>query len=718
MSAAAADQPTTDASIIDDDTSHPEPSINLLSDTIFANGPGVDPTGLLPAGGDIDAVEHLLPLHQRMSGVMIAAHESVDRKLGAAIADLTVAELEALRTQITLREKQVLTSSSPTEVFAPLLPGDYGFTKASSPESDEATTSRRNTDERLSLVEYAQIREENAALAETVSTRATADLVTYLRRPEAEVVIPGQRRGKTPMKAATAFVASVLRLTFAAVDKRLTAAAAMWPDMQYRRTKLSAPKLAAQLEQGRISLATASVAQQNLSDIRQAVRRAGGDESTANDLVTQKEHEFVHHAVRNNTHTFSRYAKSRRDAVTNALIGPSKSLTEEQVQHEKGLFYDGPIGDSLHRVTAIVDEGQLLHLKAIRELATSLDSAISMVQVESDPQQQPAATQLRLSPEDDNAADDVANNPRITPADIDLGIAQLFDGRTKADRWLNTLMDFLSAGLILRKTYNPHASTEEEQRSESALQKAAEYSELLADILGMTPDEDDDDPSSEADPARTEAPPDPLASFIPPGYQLLRPNLDVIVEMSLQDFLAPDICPGEDRPLDLRSDDDRNTRSEVTNVVNQGMKPSPNITVPIGSPGNVNIDPGLARQQACTNRIIPMVLGSASQPLDVGRAQRIFPRAIRRALHVRDRGCIVPGCTVPAAWCDGHHTKPWEQGGPTSLANAALLCRHHHRATHKALLSIHFEADGLPSVSLPKALDPTQTRYRNVHWQG
>lgn len=714
MSTAAADPHTATDSPTASSTPHPEPSINLLADTIFANGLGAHPNGLLPDCDDIDAVEHLVPLRQRMSDVMVTAHETVDEKMGSALADLNLAELEALRTQITLREKQVLTTSELTEVFAPLDPKDHGFAASTGPEHEAATAPDRTTEGHLSLVEYVQIREENADLAETVSTRATADLVQYLRRPEAEIVIPGRRRGETPLKAATSFVASVLRSTFAAVDKRVSAAAAMWPEMQYRPTKLSTPLLASQLEQGRIPFASASAAQQKLSDIRQAVRRAGGDEPTADDLIAQKEREFVHHAVRNNPHTFSRYAKSRSDAVTNALIGPQRSLTDEQLQHEKGLFYDGPIGDSLHRVTAIVDEGQLLHLNAIRELATRLDSAISTIQTRPDAEEDEAA-QPRLSPEDENAADDVANNPRITPADVDFGIAQLFDGQTKADRWLNTLMDFLSAGLILRKTYTPSANDEEQQRCDDALDKAAEHSEVLADILGMGQDDDDDPP--EAEPSTTDTPPDPLAPFIPPGYQLLRPNLEVIVEMSLQDFDDAGCCSEEGCPLDDPDNSDSDNASKVARTIEQLNLQKTGIAEPVGSPGNVTVDPSIARQQACANRIIPMVLGSASQPLDVGRAQRLFPRAIRRALHVRDRGCIVPGCTVPAAWCDGHHTRPWERGGPTSLANAALLCRNHHGATHKALLTIHLEADGLPSVSLPKSVDPTQTRYRNVYWQ-
>jgi 5-methylcytosine-specific restriction endonuclease McrA len=70
-------------------------------------------------------------------------------------------------------------------------------------------------------------------------------------------------------------------------------------------------------------------------------------------------------------------------------------------------------------------------------------------------------------------------------------------------------------------------------------------------------------------------------------------------------------------------------------------------------------------------------------PLDVGRRTDVVPPAIRRALIVRDEGCRFPGCDRPQSWCDAHHVVHWADGGPTSLANLALLCRRHHHAVHE-----------------------------------
>ena len=94
------------------------------------------------------------------------------------------------------------------------------------------------------------------------------------------------------------------------------------------------------------------------------------------------------------------------------------------------------------------------------------------------------------------------------------------------------------------------------------------------------------------------------------------------------------------------------------------------------------ISAGQARMLACDAKIIPAVLGSKSQVLDVGAAARLFPTAVRRAIVLRDKGCVWPGCDRPAGWCDAHHVKFWANGGSTSFNNGVLLCRRHHSEIH------------------------------------
>ncbi len=49
-----------------------------------------------------------------------------------------------------------------------------------------------------------------------------------------------------------------------------------------------------------------------------------------------------------------------------------------------------------------------------------------------------------------------------------------------------------------------------------------------------------------------------------------------------------------------------------------------------------------ARRLACDACVIPLILGSDSMPLDVGRQQRLATTALRGALVQRDKGCAFP----------------------------------------------------------------------------
>lgn len=123
-----------------------------------------------------------------------------------------------------------------------------------------------------------------------------------------------------------------------------------------------------------------------------------------------------------------------------------------------------------------------------------------------------------------------------------------------------------------------------------------------------------------------------------------------------------------------------------------------------------------ARTLMCNAGIYPAVLNGKSQPLDIGRSKRLFPPHMKRALAARDRGCIYPGCTMPASRCEADHVDPWEEGGETRVDRGALLCPMHHHARHAGLFSL-IVADGKPpAVLLPKFLDPDQHPRRNTHW--
>jgi hypothetical protein len=122
------------------------------------------------------------------------------------------------------------------------------------------------------------------------------------------------------------------------------------------------------------------------------------------------------------------------------------------------------------------------------------------------------------------------------------------------------------------------------------------------------------------------------------------------------------------------------------------------------------------RRVACDAGVSFVLLDSHGVPLDVGRERRTVPPGLWTALVIRDRGCVFPGCTRPPEWCEAHHVRHWSDGGPTCLANCALLCGHHHRTVHHKGWAIQFGADGHPELVPPKWIDPDQVPRRNPYW--
>ena len=58
----------------------------------------------------------------------------------------------------------------------------------------------------------------------------------------------------------------------------------------------------------------------------------------------------------------------------------------------------------------------------------------------------------------------------------------------------------------------------------------------------------------------------------------------------------------------------------------------------------LELHPAVVRRLACDAEVIPVVLGTESQVLDVGRAHRSATEPLWRTLVARDRHCAFPGC--------------------------------------------------------------------------
>ncbi|GAB98414.1 hypothetical protein KILIM_162_00005, partial [Kineosphaera limosa NBRC 100340] len=71
------------------------------------------------------------------------------------------------------------------------------------------------------------------------------------------------------------------------------------------------------------------------------------------------------------------------------------------------------------------------------------------------------------------------------------------------------------------------------------------------------------------------------------------------------------------------------------------------------------LSPADVRMLACDAQIIPAVLGTRSELLDLGHAHRLAKPGLVTALELRDKTCTYPGCRIPAAWTDKHHLIHW-----------------------------------------------------------
>lgn len=169
---------------------------------------------------------------------------------------------------------------------------------------------------------------------------------------------------------------------------------------------------------------------------------------------------------------------------------------------------------------------------------------------------------------------------------------------------------------------------------------------------------------------------DVAQGLTPPIYSRWR--ADALVEMALRASAAGDDQPPA-RPLIV-------IRVDAANLAD----PDGTATTDTGHP----IAVAVVHRLMCDADLTRVVTNGPSQILDVGRDQRTATTAQRRALLIRDRHCLFPGCDRPPGWCQAHHIIWWENNGPTDLANLCLLCSRHHHDIHAGRFHLQRNADG------------------------
>ncbi|WP_334153187.1 HNH endonuclease signature motif containing protein, partial [Microbacterium sp.] len=117
-----------------------------------------------------------------------------------------------------------------------------------------------------------------------------------------------------------------------------------------------------------------------------------------------------------------------------------------------------------------------------------------------------------------------------------------------------------------------------------------------------------------------------------------------------------------------------------------------------------------ARHTACGGTIQRVLFDPEGRIIGIGVTDRIFTTPQRRAITLRDKECLIPGCHVPASWCEIHHVQEHARGGPTHTDNGVALCWHHHRTLDTSGWEIRMD-NGTPHVRGPAWWDPAR-RWR------
>ena len=113
----------------------------------------------------------------------------------------------------------------------------------------------------------------------------------------------------------------------------------------------------------------------------------------------------------------------------------------------------------------------------------------------------------------------------------------------------------------------------------------------------------------------------------------------------------------------------------------------------------------VARHTGCEGVVQRVVSDRSGRIIGIHTFDRVFNHHQRKAVTLRDGGCIIPGCRVPAGWCEIHHVTEHARGGPTHTDNGVLLCWHHHRTLDTSGWAIRMNL-GIPEVRGPAWWDP------------
>src|SRR5690625_5054263 len=298
--------------------------------------------------------------------------------------------------------------------------------------SDGQLSETRNDDaDTLSLGDLSRIAEENHRKFYNFQCRLALLLEGWFETIEARGATLAHK-GKQPFKNAKDFIARLNGIDIKEVERRLRIATAN--PTKPGASKMRAAKIEKAMADGKLDPASANYIIDRLRSIRAASKRAGATDAQADQLVSTKEGEFLAKALHAGPDEVRKFADRVKRSTNRQFTKPGTKLTPKQRQYEEGLRFVAPIGDNHVRLDWVISKWQYRHvLERLRQHINNLRSEIS-----------------RLN--DDTRHPDTARKSgadRITPADEEYEIPQLYDDRTAAQRWSHFILDILETGLVL-----------------------------------------------------------------------------------------------------------------------------------------------------------------------------------------------------------------------------------------------------------------------------
>lgn len=516
------------------------------------------------------------------------------------------------------------------------------------------TTNANETEACLLLGDISRIAEEHHRRFYNFQCRLAMLLEGWFETLEARSATLAHK-GKHPFKDARDFQSRLNGIDLIEVDRRMRIAGAN--PTKPGASKMRAAKIQRAMAEGKLDPASTNYIIDRLRSVRAGAKRAGATDAQADQLVATKEGEFLAKALNASPAEVRRFADRVKRSTNRQFTKPGTQLTPKQRQYEEGLRFISPLGDNHVRLDWVMTKWQYKHvLERLRQQVNNLRKQISRINEETG---------------NEHDAKRASGADRITPADQEHEIPMLYDDRTVAQRWSHFLLDILETGIVLTSFASGQAQAS----------------------INTHQDNEDNHPEDIA----------PSGAIIPGLGQLVNVAPSVTVGLQYADLAGT--------YLDFGCDDPQ-VQAEIAALV-EGRKRFPELY----DYDTMDMDWARIRQMSCNASLIPAVLNSKGEPLDVGRAQRVFPSSIRRAVILRDGGCAYPGCYMPHIYCEIHHIIHWENGGSTSLKNAVMLCRFHHNILHQSEVLTRLNDDQFPEF----LMDPTSneaTWIRNLMHRG